>query len=350
MAAGDGMLWWDGFDAYTGTNEWDEMYTVDNSGTRAVYGAGEGTVGSSYSRHSTGNGLYINNTNRMPNIALGGNFGEVIVGVSMRELHTTTTFNRFQFWDGTTLQVYIRWDYNDRIFRAYNGDGTLLGASSAIPYGLNNSVGYVEVRVLFSATVGEVEMRFNGNPSPIMNLTNKDTINSANTTCNTLSFGAGPCYLDDLYVCRGDTGDFLGDVRIESLVPTGNGNYSQGTGSDGNSTDNYLLVDETDPNEDTDYVSFDTAAEKDSYALANMTQTAGTVYGVGSMIRARKDDGGTRTMRPLFRLSGTDQAGTAFTLSTSYLYWKEFFTTKPGGGAYAVADVNNLEGGVELVS
>ena len=56
---------------------------------------------------------------------------------------------------------------------------------------------------------------------------------------------------DDLYICDGTTvpgepvNDFLGDVRVDTLYPNGNGNSSQWVGQDANSTDNYLNVDDT---------------------------------------------------------------------------------------------------------
>jgi len=53
--------------------------------------------------------------------------------------------------------------------------------------------------------------------------------------------------VDDIYICD-DLGTvnntFLGDVRIEKLTPTSNGTTSDFVGSDADSTDNYLLVDD----------------------------------------------------------------------------------------------------------
>src|SRR5437764_673985 len=68
---------------------------------------------------------------------------------------------------------------------------------------------------------------------------------SCNCSGNIGLGGVGRAYLDDLYVCdaTGTTNNtFLGDVRVHTLVPSGNGTDSGLTGSDGNQVNNYQLV------------------------------------------------------------------------------------------------------------
>lgn len=57
--------------------------------------------------------------------------------------------------------------------------------------------------------------------------------------------------------------------------PNGNGDNSQWTGSDGNSTDNYLLLDETPPNDATDYVESNTSGQIDDYTVDNTPAAVG---------------------------------------------------------------------------
>jgi hypothetical protein len=81
-------------------------------------------------------------------------------------------------------------------------------------------------------------------------------------------------YYDDIAIndLSGDSfNSWCGDGYVARILPNGNGDYSQLTGSDGNSTDNYLLVD--DPaahNSDTDYVYSITDGLKDLYNMASM--------------------------------------------------------------------------------
>jgi hypothetical protein len=119
-------------------------------------------------------------------------------------------------------------------------------------------------------------------------------------------------------------------------------------GSDGNSTNNYLLVDEATPNDDTDYVSSATPGDKDTYAYSNMNATAGTVFGVQPVPAARKDDAGARSIVTIARLSGTEVDGPVKTMATTYAYYADMRETKPGGGSWSISDVNSAEFGVKI--
>lgn len=83
-------------------------------------------------------------------------------------------------------------------------------------------------------------------------------------TDNTLDF-----IVDDLAV-NDTSGSFQnswpGEEKVIVLRPNGNGDNSAWTGSDGNSTDNYLLVDDVPPNS-TDYVQSNTSGQIDDYNL-----------------------------------------------------------------------------------
>jgi hypothetical protein len=156
---------------------------------------------------------------------------------------------------------------------------------------------------------------------------------------------------DDLYVCDGTgsapANDFLGDCRVEAIFPSGNGNSSVLVGSDGNSTDNYLLVDEAAPNT-TDYVESSTVTDKDTYAYGNLAATTGTVFGVQPVPFAAKTDAGTRSIVSVARVSATEVDSAAKTLSTTYTYYPDVREAKPGGGAWAIGDVNGAEFGVKI--
>lgn len=150
------------------------------------------------------------------------------------------------------------------------------------------------------------------------------------------------CYWDDT------TGEGAGaappDLRFPLIVPNGNGNYADWTGSDGNSVDNYALVDELPPSA-TDYVSAASAGLNDSYALADYTPTPGaTVAAVIPLCRALKDAAGTTLqLKIATRAGGSDGSGTAQALGTGYATIWERYTTKPAGGAWAEADVDGAE-------
>lgn len=140
------------------------------------------------------------------------------------------------------------------------------------------------------------------------------------------------------------------DLRFDWLNPNGNGNYSQFVGSDGNSTDNYLLVDEVGSvPADTDYVTTATDALKDSYALTTITVPSGwNILAVIFQVAARKTDvAGTMGLKLGGRYSAVDAVGAKKDLTTAYLLYEERMTTQPGGGAWSQAAVDGVEALIE---
>lgn len=214
---------------------------------------------------------------------------------------------------------------------------------------------YVEVH----DSAGVVKAYVNGSSTPIINVSGVDTKNGQTGVidtfgCNNSTGGAGNTYYCD-WVVYNNSGSVnnappIGDVRVETIYPNGNGNSSQFVGSDSNSTDNYLLVDETPYNSDTDYVESSTVGQKDTYAFGNITPATGTVLAVQARLVAKKTDAGTREIKPVYRLSSTEVDGTIYPLTNSYAISPgDIQETKPGGGAWTITDVNNAEFGVKVV-
>lgn len=264
-------------------------------------------------------------------------------------------------YDGGTNQIDLRLNSINQLILSRNN--TLLNTGATI---LSNNVWYyVECKVkIATGTSGTYEVRLNGVAefsSGAANTSGAGTTqaNILYVNGNKVNSGAGGysgpvTRIDDLYLCDSSgsvNNDFLGDIRVEALFPNGNGNSSQFTGSDGNSTDNYLLVDESTPNGDTDYVADATVGDKDTYAFTNPTPTSGSVFGVQICHYSRKTDAGTRSARSLARLSGTDaDNGSDQALSTSYLYYCDMRETKPGGGSWSLSDVSSAEFGVKVAA
>ena len=232
--------------------------------------------------------------------------------------------------------------------------GTVIATGTII---LSMNVYYfIECKVTLNASTGTITTKINGVTD--LNLTGQNT---GGTTADTFGIGqraggnnnfVNTWDWDDLYVLdttgSAPTNDFLGDVRVEAIFPNNNGNSSQLVGSDSNSTDNYLLVDESAPNSDTDYVESSTVGDKDTYAMGNLTSTTGTVYGVQILPFAKKTDAGTRSIKSVTRLSTTEEDSADKTLSTVYAYLPDIRETKPGGGAWSISDVNSAEIGVKV--
>ena len=102
------------------------------------------------------------------------------------------------------------------------------------------------------------------------------------------TFGGALMTIDDIYVCTGDD-PFLGDIIVETLYPNGNGTVNQWVGTDANSVDNYLLVDDQNTS---DSVRDSVPGHQDLYVLQNLSVADASVVGVAHEAYVRKGDVG----------------------------------------------------------
>jgi len=276
------------------------------------------------------------------------------LGVAYKFLSPSTAAGVMGLRDDASQQIELGIDATQRL--TISRAGTLLGTGTKVLAA--NVWYYLELGATIHNSAGVAIGRVDGVNE--INLSGIDTQATADAWANVVSLGVkelgfgGSCYYDDFYACDGTgsspTNTFLGDVRVEALFPSGNGNSSQLDGSDGNQVDNYLLVDEVAQDGDTTYVESPDINDKDTYAYSDLTSTAGTVYGVQVLPFARKTDAGTRRIKTVARLSGTEVDSAEQTLSTTYQYLSDIRETKPGGGAWTIPDVNNGEYGVKVSS
>jgi len=144
-----------------------------------------------------------------------------------------------------------------------------------------------------------------------------------------------------------------GILRIETVRPSANGNGSDWEGSDGNSVDNYLLVD--DPaglhDGDTTYVKTLTANDRDVYNYADLSNgDIGTIHAVHLTTIAKKDDVTDRRYKPLTRVASTDYLGAEVVLTNaSYAFGREIWQDNPNtSSAWTESTFNGAEFGVKL--
>jgi len=250
-----------------------------------------------------------------------------------------------------TSHLTVNVDASNHItLRRGAGNGTIIAtATLTVPV---NTWFYLEVKATIADSGGICIVKVDGTEH--INFTG-DTKNAG--TLTTFSgfnlMGSSAWTLDDLFVLDA-TGsapynDFIGDVSIKGLRPNGNGASSQYLGSDGNSTDNYLLTDE-DPWNTTDYVGDSTAGNRDLYEHGDLA-IVGTVHCVQEHIYAQKSDGGARSIKTAKRSTGgTVLAGSSQALSTSWtLYSSALDATDADGVDWTVSTVNSHQFGVETV-
>lgn len=255
---------------------------------------------------------------------------------------------------GSQMAVAIQQNGKYGLFRG--GVNATLLASSTTTFVIN-SWNYIEVKCNgFTDAGGTCQVRINGaleidfagdtlltaaSPASLTQI----VPNSA--TSNTLLY-------DDLYLLdltgSAPYNDYLGDCRVEQLLPTGAGATTQWTPS--GTGGNFAQVDETPPNS-TDYVGSATSGQRDLYAMSDLGSTSGTVLAVRPVFNlAKSDTGADPGVRAVLR-GGDGTVRTQTTLppqSITYVTRPGVIeTTQPNGSAWSITDVNALQVGQEIV-
>ncbi|MDW8068568.1 MAG: hypothetical protein RML46_06625 [Anaerolineae bacterium] len=253
----------------------------------------------------------------------------------------------FSLRSGTTTVVAVDADvFDDRMIRL-----SWMGGSQdyLVPYRLTGVWVHLMLAVTHSTTTGSATLYLNS--SPILSVSNVNTGSSSDNLLIYTESGGAAAYIDDLWITNSE---LLGDVRIWSLLPDGDSSVAWSRFPT-SLTANYQAVDDgTDANGDTDYVFTTTAGAQDIYTFQDLTAVhpgAVAVQGVAIDWIARRSDAGSRTARPLLRISNTNYYGTSITLPESYQIFQSTWATNPNTGtSWTVADVNNLLAGIELQS
>ena len=257
-----------------------------------------------------------------------------------------------------TIAIDLRWDGDASTFVLYRNTTQIASALSAefaaedawhhvaLDVKLDNSAGWVYLYV-----DGIALIEFDG-----------DTIGTV-SALDTLRFGSGRTneswdnylYIDDIYLDSTTSESAPAappDYRFIPVLPDGNGYISQWVGNDGNSTDNYLLVDETPPDNDTSYVESAGSGEIDSYTMTNPTIPVGwEISAVIAMAVAKKlNAGGSLNLKLNTRttVSAVNHSASSspIVLGTAYALTWDRRALRPDGGVWNQATVDVLEIGV----
>lgn len=261
-----------------------------------------------------------------------------------------------------------------------NSDGTLevvRGTSTTVTDGQSVAVltidtyQHVEMKVTISNSIAADSCIVRLNETEIINVaTGQDLQTTTNSTANRILFsGFAPASknvrFDDLYIFDGTDGpdtepvnnDFAGNNKVLTHWPDGNGSTNDFVGSDGNSVNNYLLVQEVLTDDDTTYVESTTPGEIDLYEVENLKETALSIEAIQVNIVIRKDEAGISLMRSLTRPLTTNFAGATVYPSfgedpaDSYVNEFDVYDKDPETDlAWTESGFNATEFGVEIVS
>jgi hypothetical protein len=205
---------------------------------------------------------------------------------------------------------------------------------------------YIEFKLTVNATSGAWEVRVNG----VTKLAGAgNTRATGNNWVNQIRLNGGDGY-DDFYVLD-TTGavanDFLGDVYVVALFPTSDV-VAGWTPSSGASR--WAVIDEGSMNSDTDYVSTSTVNDVFACGLSDLPASAWQVKAIQTVTAVRKDDAGTRIIRPLLRIGSTNYETADVSVGDTYVMRPDGWSVNPAtSAAWTVADVNALAVGARLV-
>lgn len=339
----------DGFDHYT---------SVANGGIKWNTFNASLAIQTAVARN--GNSLKADNANRNFAKTL-DNQATWIIGFGY-QLSALNQIRLIELIDAGTTQCALRVN-TDGTLEVVRGTTTALNASGKSSFSLlTNTWYYIEWKVTIADSISANTCKVNVNGVNWINVdAAQDLKAGSNAFASNLSFNTNAStimniYYDDIYVLDGTgsvNNDILGDSRVETLFPNADGNYSQWDGSDGNQINNYLLVDETNQNGDTDYVETSTVNNIDTYNFGNLSSTPTSIAGIQINTTAEKTEAGARTFANLIRISSTDYLNSNnFSLSqNSYIDFLQIYEQDPStSAAWGVTNINGAEYGYKLTA
>jgi len=264
----------------------------------------------------------------------------VVIGAAINPVNGT--FNIFKLWETATPHITILIQAATGYIVVQRGSTTIATSTLSVTFA---SWSYIEAKVVIHDSTGSVIVHVNG--TEFINFSG-DTRNAATGVINKVNFGegSGVSLYDDIYIKTGTGETMLGDVRVDTIFPSGAGTTTEWTPSAGA---NYENVDDDDPDADTTYNSEDTPGSIDLYAFENMSAASGTIYAVQQTAICRKDDAGARTIKHITRPVSTNYLSDAKSIGDTYAGYLEIREVNPeDSAAWEIADVNGAEWGIEL--
>lgn len=290
--------------------------------------------------------------------ALMGTTTEVYLGFRYNPVSVTGEHRICTLLDdtATTALAHLARDGDKIQLETIATTGTLVKTDSIAGLLTAGSWHYIELYFKLSHTVGRFDARVNG---VLVATFTGDTQRTTSTgTIQWFAPGSdgsaeveeiGDMW-DDMYIVDPLTAgqaSYLGDTRIRCIRPNANGDDSDWAGSDGNSTDNYLLIDEQNVS-DADYVQASLDGERDLYNFENPTIT-GEIRGAQLVARAADlAPADPKDVNFITKLAGVELATLRSLDNTMRERWK-IWETKPGGGLWTPTDINDTQFGYEQV-
>jgi hypothetical protein len=317
-------------------------FALVTSGARS--GAYALSLSKSVSYESAGSGTYVS-------VSVPGSPAEIYVRIGLKiSVAAAHPVYCLRCSDGSTSQIDLILGSAGEL-SAYRG-GTLLGSGGL----LQNLWSCIEVHLKVDPSAGVLEVwqdgtlivSFAGNTQ----VSSLSRVTQLTPSCQLTAGTVGPCTIvfDDLAV--NDTlGSFnsgrAGQGGIVPLFPVADTAQRDFTRSAG--ADNYALVDDVPPNDDTDYVEASTLNARDLYTVAQLPAGASSITVVQSLGRLRSAGGSGAQAALTIKSSGVTLDGATYALPETYVFRSDLYEADPAtGNAWLVGGVNALQVGVTV--
>lgn len=337
------LIWMDGFDHYgagvTGIgNMLDGVYAEALGGPTASF-ARTGSFGMSIT-NSPNSGVFTTLRRVFPlgDLTIGG-VGFVIWFTNLPA--AADDLLRFQIVNASNSVHFSITLRTDGRLRIYRGNNSVLLYQTDVPVFVSGSWQHFEFSYVLDASAGGIECRWNG--ETVANVTGVNTMGTTEGAAQFRITRAGDAfhtydaYIDDLVAWSDQGGynnDFIGDRRVLTLYPdadTANADYSIVGAAAG-----YQAIDETVPNDETDYISFAAAgspAPIGDFGLQNVPAEVAAIYAVQTYVRMRKDDAGDCNVQTSLLSGANETEGVNRAITEEWTYWMDVFETNPATGA-----------------
>jgi hypothetical protein len=216
---------------------------------------------------------------------------------------------------------------------------------------------YLELKALIHNSAGTLEVRIDGDI--VIDVTGIDTLQSGLALVDGVSWvGQGlsnQTLIDDIYILNtagpAPYNDFLGDSRVDGLLPNGAG-FSSDFPTATPSGTHFENVDENPPDGDTSYNESNVANDIDLFDVAALPVITGgaTVWAVQASAFLNKQDAGPAPFRLLTRPTSTTFNGDQKEPPIDYVYKHQIWELNPQTAAeWTEAEVDAAEFGVEAL-
>lgn len=261
-----------------------------------------------------------------------------------RPTNSSSSEQMLSVFNGGTSLLHIRRVSASGLIRAYTGTVDQLAEGT---HALDVDTTYlIEAHFKIADSGGRVEVKVDDISD--IDFTG-DTKPGADTQFDKVRLGQGPhvayttfAYFDNFIM---DDAAWIGDTKIQAILPTGVGTTTGWTPSAGN---NWACVDER-PASDADYVSINSNDVVDTYGAANMAGTIDSVKCVQVQSRAESDGAPTPTnLKLAVRSGGTDYLSGDNAVPASPAGLCNLWETNPADSlAWEESDVNAMEIGIK---